>query len=80
MIEGIALALMKTLATYLFKNYVLMQSKINIEGAPNWYMQNVSNQVCVYDYKTGGMEAVDAAKAATYPPRWRRNFRIFSNQ
>ncbi len=79
MIEGIALALMKTLATYLFKNYVLMQSKINIEGAPNWYMQNVSNQVCVYDYKTGGMEAVDAAKAATYP-RWRRNFRIFSNQ
>ncbi|PLX67936.1 MAG: hypothetical protein C0603_07425 [Denitrovibrio sp.] len=67
MIEGIALALMKTLATYLFKNYILMQSQITIEGAPKWYMQNVSNQVCVYDHQTGGMEAVDKAKAATYP-------------
>jgi len=67
MIEGIALALMKTLATYLFKNYILMQTKVNIEGAPSWYMQNVSSQVCVYDHQTGGMEAVDAAKAAAYP-------------
>ena len=67
MIEGIALALMKTLATYLFKNYILMQSQVKIEGAPKWYMQNVSSQVCVYDHQTGGMEAVDNAKAATYP-------------
>lgn len=67
MIETIALGLVKTLATFLFKSYVLMQSNINIDGAPHWYMQNVSSHVCVYDYKTGGMEAVEKAKAAAYP-------------
>jgi hypothetical protein len=67
MIEGIALALMKTLATYLFKNYVLAQTNIKIEGAPSWYMQNNPYQVCVYDHQPGGFDAVDKAKAATYP-------------
>jgi len=67
MIEGIALALAKTLASYLFKTYVLMQSQVHIEGAPKWYMQSDSANVCVYDFKTGGMEAVDKAKQATYP-------------
>lgn len=67
MLEGIALALMKTLATYLFKTYVLSQSVVKIEGAPSWYLQNVESQVCVYDYEQGGMEAIDKAKDATYP-------------
>lgn len=67
MIESIGIALLKTLSTYLFKTYLLSQSKINIEGAPSWYMKNVPAQVCVYDFKRGGMEAVDQAKAATYP-------------
>lgn len=63
MLESLALALAKTLATYLFKTYVLMQNNVKIEGAPIWYMQNVSASVCVYDYKVGGMESVDLAKA-----------------
>jgi len=67
MIESIGLALMKTLASYLFKTYILSQSKINIEGAPSWYLQNVSSQVCVYDYQKGSFDAVDRAKANTYP-------------
>jgi len=67
MIEGIALALMKTLATYLFKTYVLTAAKINIEGAPNWYLQNIGAQVCVYDHEQGGYGAIDKAKAETFP-------------
>ncbi|PLX70892.1 MAG: hypothetical protein C0602_05155 [Denitrovibrio sp.] len=67
MIEGLALALMKTLATYLFKTYVLYTAKVNIEGAPNWYMSNVQSQVCVYEHQYGGLEAIDKAKADTYP-------------
>jgi dsDNA-binding SOS-regulon protein len=67
MIESIGLAIAKTLASYLFKTYVATTSKVYIEGAPKWYMQNVSSHVCVYNYKTGGMEAVEIAKAGTYP-------------
>jgi len=67
MIEGIALALMKTLGSYLFKHYILATSTINIEGAPKWYMQNNTAQVCVYDHKTGSIEAVERAKDAAYP-------------
>jgi len=67
MIESIGIALAKALATYLFKVYLFTTSKINIEGAPYWYLRDVPAQVCVYDYKYGGYSAVDSAKAATYP-------------
>ncbi|MGD9807676.1 MAG: hypothetical protein AB7E76_00935 [Deferribacterales bacterium] len=66
MIESIALALMKTLATFLFKSYMVSQAKINIEGAPAWYMQNDSARVCVYDFQKGGLGAVDKAKDGAY--------------
>lgn len=66
MIEGIALALMKTLASFLFKNYVLMQSKVDIEGAPSWYMNPKSSNVCVYDHQSGSYSAIDTAKTNTY--------------
>ena len=66
MIESIALSLMKTLAAFLFKSYLISQSKINIEGAPSWYMQNDSARVCVYDFQRGGLGAVDKAKDSTY--------------
>lgn len=66
MLESLALALAKTLATYLFKTYVLMQNNVKIEGAPIWYMQNVPSSVCVYDYKVGGIETVDMAKASLH--------------
>lgn len=65
MVEAIAMALIKTLATYLFKTYVLMTSNVKIDGAPSWYMKNVSSSVCVYDFKQGGLETVDAVKAST---------------
>jgi len=67
MIEGLALALMKTLASFLFKNYVLMQSKVDIEGAPSWYMNPKSSHVCVYDHQYGSYSAIDTAKANAYP-------------
>ncbi|TCK61573.1 hypothetical protein [Seleniivibrio woodruffii] len=65
MLESIALALVKTLATFLFKTYVLMAGNVSIDGAPYWYMKNVSSSVCVYDYKQGGLETVDAVKLST---------------
>ncbi len=64
MIESIALALVKTLATYLFKTYVLVQTNVKIEGAPSWYMKNVPSAVCVYDAQYGGLESIDAAKSS----------------
>jgi len=67
MIEGLALALMKSLAAFLFKSYVTSQSIVKIDGAPSWYMQKTGAQVCVYDFKRGGLEAVDSAKAAAFP-------------
>ncbi|WP_303849524.1 hypothetical protein [Seleniivibrio woodruffii] len=65
MVEAVALAIVKTLATYLFKTYVLMTNNVKIDGAPYWYMKNVSSSVCVYDFKQGGLESVDAVKDST---------------
>jgi hypothetical protein len=67
MIESIGLALVKSLVTYLFNVYVLAASTVKIDGAPGWYMQNDSANVCVYEYQHGGLESVDAAKSKAYP-------------
>lgn len=65
MLESLSITLLKALATYLFKTYVFLQSNVKIDGAPYWYMQNTSKAVCVYASATGGLEAVDTAKAAS---------------
>ncbi|ADD66834.1 hypothetical protein Dacet_0027 [Denitrovibrio acetiphilus DSM 12809] len=67
MIETIGIAILKSLAAFLFKSYMISQVKINIEGAPSWYMQPVEAQVCVFDHQSGGLEAIDKAKNYTYP-------------
>lgn len=66
MLESLALALVKSLTAYLFKTYVYLTSNIRIDGAPDWYLKNVSSAVCVYDVENGGLESVDAAKANSY--------------
>ncbi|MGE4267617.1 MAG: hypothetical protein AB7F25_09290 [Deferribacterales bacterium] len=65
MVEAVAIAIVKTLASFLFKTYVFATSNVKIDGAPYWYMKNVSSSVCVYDYKQGGLESVDAVKDST---------------
>jgi hypothetical protein len=66
MLESLALGLVKTLIAFLFKSYVATQSSVHIEGAPRWYMQNTADKVCVYDYQTGGLDAIDRAKQESY--------------
>ncbi|GAB1535782.1 hypothetical protein ADMFC3_14130 [Geovibrio sp. ADMFC3] len=66
MFELIALALAKALAAYLFKFYVLATPVVKIEGAPNWFYKESSNEICVFAHERGGYDAVDALKGSSY--------------
>ena len=64
MLEAIGLSLVKTLVSFLFGEYVLNQSTIEIGGAPSWYeKRSDSDRLYAYAYADGNLSAVDAAKA-----------------
>jgi len=59
----IATALVKTLASYLFGNYLKAHyGSVEIEGAPSWYGQEPSEAICVSTFRNGGIEALDLTK------------------
>ncbi len=60
-------ALVETLVKHMFSNYLKAQDKIEIEGAPSWYMSPVENEMCVFAHKSGGVVYIDITKEnATY--------------
>jgi hypothetical protein len=63
MFEGLAFALVKTLATYLFNGYLKNHyGSIDIEGGPFWYGREPSNEICVSTYRNGGLEELELTK------------------
>ena len=59
----IATALVKTLASYLFGNYLKAHyGSVEIEGGPSWYGQEPSEAICVSTYRKGGIEELENTK------------------
>ena len=63
MFAGLAFALAKTLASYLFGGYLKAHyGSLNIEGAPSWYGEEPSEAICVSTYNNGGLEKLILTK------------------
>ena len=56
-------ALVETLTKHMFKNYLDAQDKIEIGGAPSWYMMPVEDKMCVFTHKSGGIDMIDITKS-----------------
>lgn len=55
-------ALVETLVKHMFSNYLDARDKIEIGGAPSWYMMPVEDKMCTFSHKSGGMDMIDIVK------------------
>ena len=55
-------ALVETLTKYMFSKYLDSLDKVDIGGAPSWYMKPVDDEMCVFTHKTGNMDTIDFVK------------------
>jgi hypothetical protein len=62
MLTVITLALLKTLASFLFEQSLHCTIEYDIEDAPYWYYQEGSDEMCSFTYKEGALESVELAK------------------
>jgi len=63
MFAGLAFALAKTLASYLFSGYLKAHyGSVDIEGAPSWYGSEPSEAICVSTYNNGGLNELELTK------------------
>jgi len=62
MIVLITGALVETLTKYMFNKYLDSLDRIDIGGAPSWYMKPVDDEMCVFTHKTGNMDTIDFVK------------------
>jgi len=66
MFEGIAVALVKTLASYLFGGYLKSHyGSVEIDGAPDWYGQQPDEAICTSTYNKGGIDKLEFTKKAS---------------
>jgi hypothetical protein len=66
MIEGLALTLLNTLASYLFEGALEYTVDVKIDGAPSWYMQREDGMICANSYLDGGYSKVDYLKMSIH--------------
>jgi len=62
MLAIITTALVETLVKHMFSNYLDEVDKIEIEGAPSWYMMPVDEQFCSFAHKTGPIDNIEIVK------------------
>lgn len=62
MVESIVLALLKTLSSFLFDQYLQTTVEVKIDGAPSWYYQDESNYICSFSYRDGDYSQVENLK------------------
>jgi hypothetical protein len=55
-------ALVQTLVKYIFNSYLNEVDKVEINGAPSWYMKPIDNNLCVFSYKSGEFNILDDIK------------------
>ncbi len=55
-------ALVETLTKYMFGKYLDSLDKVDIDGAPSWYMKEVDDEMCIFTHKIGDMDSIDFVK------------------
>ncbi|MBD3840746.1 MAG: hypothetical protein IE909_02465 [Campylobacterales bacterium] len=62
MVIVITTALVETLAKHMFNKYLEESDKIQIGGAPSWYMKPIDDRMCVFTHQKGGLDSIEIAK------------------
>ncbi len=62
MMTVIALALVDSLAKYVFTKTLNSMDKVEFGGAPSWYMQEMDDEMCTFTHSKGGLDSVQIAK------------------
>ena len=52
MLEGLALSLLNTLASFIFENYLKDNYTVTY-GVPHWFYKENQNELCSFDYIHG---------------------------
>ncbi|MEA3373193.1 MAG: hypothetical protein U9Q62_05815 [Campylobacterota bacterium] len=60
----LGLALLKTLASFLFDQYLYSTTEYDIDNAPSWYYQESADEMCAFTYEYGKLESIEKAKTA----------------
>lgn len=62
MVMVITAALVETLTKHMFQQYLNARDKIEIGGAPSWYMKPIEDKMCVFAHKNGGLDNIEIVK------------------
>ena len=62
MLSVIISALVSSLSEHMFTKILNNMDKVEIGGAPSWYMHPVSDEMCVFTHKSGGYDSIDISK------------------
>lgn len=63
MLEGIAFALIKTMITFMFEQYLYTTQEIEIDDAPSWYYQNSDKMICSFSVIDGDYVNIELLKS-----------------
>lgn len=66
MLLVIASALVETLTKHMFQRQLNEMDKIEIGGAPSWYMKPVDDEMCVFAHKVGNLDTIEISKNKAY--------------
>lgn len=62
MVTVIAIALVETLTKHMFGKFLDESDKVQIGGAPSWYMVESNDDLCTFAHKSGGFDSIEIAK------------------
>jgi len=79
MAESIVIALVKTLASFLFNQYLQTTVEVKVDGAPYWYYQEDSDNICAFGYRNGDYSQIENLKL-DIENRLHKQLKIFHNK
>ncbi len=62
MLTLIAGALVETLVKHMFQKKLNEMDKVEIGGAPSWYMKEVDDKMCTFSHSVGGLDSIEIGK------------------
>ncbi len=62
MVSVIGIALVETLTKHMFGKFLDERDKVEIGGAPSWYMVELEDDLCTFAHKSGGYDSIEIAK------------------
>jgi len=62
MVSVIACALVSSFSKFMFTKMLNEMDKVDIGGAPSWYMKPMDDKMCTFDFEKGDLQSIEIAK------------------